>query len=78
MTFGLCRARFAGSLLVLPFYLLACLPAMASSVTLKTVLGEVVIELYDEETPETVANFLNYVRDGDYDSSFVHRNADDL
>ena len=41
-------------------------------------MGDVVIELYDEETPETVANFLNYVRDGDYDRSFIHRSVDEF
>ena len=39
----------------------------------KALMGDIVIELYEEETPETVANFLNYVRDGDFNSSFVHR-----
>jgi cyclophilin family peptidyl-prolyl cis-trans isomerase len=60
-------------MIVMSISLLVCLPARASSVTLKTVLGDVVIEMYDEQTPATVANFLNYVRDGDYNSSFIHR-----
>jgi peptidyl-prolyl cis-trans isomerase A (cyclophilin A) len=29
--------------------------------------------LYDDDCPITVANFLNYVADGDYDDSFFHR-----
>lgn len=33
------------------------------------------IELFDAEAPITVANFLKYVRDGDYDQSFFHRLA---
>ncbi len=36
-------------------------------------MGDVVIELYDEQAPETVANFLDYVRDGDFNRSFIHR-----
>ena len=55
-------------------FLMVPAPVTASSVTFKTVLGDVVIELFDEETPETVANFLRYVRDGDYNRSFIHRN----
>jgi cyclophilin family peptidyl-prolyl cis-trans isomerase len=66
-------ARLAGALMLVFTALFASAPVLASSVTLKTAMGDVVIELYDEETPETVANFLNYVRDGDFDSSFVHR-----
>ena len=78
MIYRISNARLAVSLFILSVSLLACLPAMASSVTLKTVMGDVVIELYDEETPETVANFLNYVRDGDYDRSFIHRSVDEF
>ena len=38
-----------------------------------TVLGDFPIELLDDIAPGTVANFLNYVRDGDYDGTFFHR-----
>jgi cyclophilin family peptidyl-prolyl cis-trans isomerase len=48
-------------------------PAFASEVLMQTPFGEVEIELFDEEAPETVANFLNYVNDGDYTDSFIHR-----
>ena len=44
-------------------------------VTLQTPFGDVDIELYDEQAPLTVANFLNYVIDGDYQNSFVHRSV---
>lgn len=44
-----------------------------SRVILQTPLGDVHIELFDDSTPQTVANFLNYVRDGDYEKSFIHR-----
>ena len=66
-------ARMAGVLMLVFTALTASEPALASSVTLKTVMGDIVIELYEEETPETVANFLNYVRDGDFNNSFIHR-----
>jgi peptidyl-prolyl cis-trans isomerase A (cyclophilin A) len=78
VTHRISKARKMGALIVMCVALLASSPAPASSVTLKTVMGDVVIELYDEATPATVANFLNYVRDGDYNSSFIHRSANDF
>ncbi len=36
-------------------------------------LGPVEIELYGNESPLHVANFLGYVNAGDYDNSFIHR-----
>ena len=47
--------------------------AIATNVVMETPLGNIEIELFDEETPKTVENFLNYVNDGDYEDSFVHR-----
>jgi len=44
-------------------------------VSLNTNLGSILIELYEEETPITVDNFLNYVNDGDYINSFFHRSV---
>lgn len=44
-------------------------------VRMETSLGNVDIELFDEEAPLTVANFLEYVRRGDYDNSFIHRTS---
>jgi hypothetical protein len=40
---------------------------------METPLGDIEIELFDEVAPGTVENFLNYVNDGDYEDSFVHR-----
>ncbi|MEX0818007.1 MAG: peptidylprolyl isomerase, partial [Pirellulaceae bacterium] len=45
-------------------------------VSLNTNFGSIVIELFENETPGTVDNFLNYVNDGDYINSFFHRSAD--
>jgi cyclophilin family peptidyl-prolyl cis-trans isomerase len=47
--------------------------AIATNVVMETPLGNIEIKLFDEETPLTVENFLNYVNDGDYEDSFVHR-----
>lgn len=45
----------------------------ASIVRVDTPLGHFYIDLLENEAPGTVANFLNYVRDGDYDNSIIHR-----
>lgn len=44
-------------------------------VTFETSLGNIDVELFDEVAPETVENFLNYIRDGDYTDSIFHRSA---
>ena len=43
-------------------------------VTFDTVLGSFDVQLDPEAAPATVENFLNYVKDGDYVSSIIHRN----
>ena len=55
--------------LLLPLSTLAANP----QVELKTSLGPVVIELYPENAPNTVKNFLQYVNDGFYDGTIFHR-----
>ena len=42
---------------------------------MQTVLGEIDIELYDTAAPLTVANFMNYVTSGAYNSTFIHRSV---
>jgi len=44
-----------------------------SLVRLATNEGNVDIELYDKESPRTVANFLNYVESGAYNNTIFHR-----
>lgn len=36
-------------------------------------MGDIVIELYEDKAPKTVANFLNYVKEGHYDGTIFHR-----
>src|SRR5213594_4028181 len=39
----------------------------------QTRFGDVDVELFDQEKPLTVANFLRYVRVGAYEGNFAHR-----
>lgn len=61
-------------------YLLSCLLLLTSqfalanpSVTIDTNHGKIVVELYQEQAPKTVANFLKYVKNDAYANSTFHR-----
>ncbi len=45
-------------------------------VSLKTNMGEIVLELYPDKAPKTVANFLQYVKTGHYNGTIFHRVID--
>jgi peptidyl-prolyl cis-trans isomerase A (cyclophilin A) len=47
--------------------------ADATVVEFQTVLGNFEVNLYDNATPQTVANFLDYVQTGAYTDSIIHR-----
>ncbi|WP_257756766.1 peptidylprolyl isomerase [Burkholderia glumae] len=42
-------------------------------VQLKTTQGDIRVELYPEKAPKTVANFLDYVKAGQYNGTIFHR-----
>ena len=42
-------------------------------VLLKTTDGDIKVELYPEQAPKTVANFLDYVKSGQYSGTIFHR-----
>ena len=44
-------------------------------VHVETRMGAMDFQLFDNLAPNTVANFLNYVNDGDYDGTFMHRSV---
>ncbi len=65
-------------ILLLALAVLAASPALAADprVELKTNRGVIVLELYPEKAPKTVANFLQYVKDGHYTGTTFHRVID--
>jgi len=48
-------------------------PATPPHVTLDTSMGKIVLELYPDKAPKTVANFLGYVKSHQYDGEIFHR-----
>ncbi|HEU5297618.1 MAG TPA: peptidylprolyl isomerase [Burkholderiaceae bacterium] len=62
---------------VLPVSALLCAlaspAALAQRVKLATSMGDVVIQLDADKAPKTVANFVQYVKDGHYDGLVFHR-----
>jgi peptidyl-prolyl cis-trans isomerase A (cyclophilin A) len=79
------RTVLASALLVLPFaaFAQAAKPATQPPavgehprVVMHTSQGEFTLELFPEKAPKSVANFLQYVRDGFYDGTVFHRVVD--
>ena len=75
------KSLLATLLLILPLTLAAQTvkpkPAAAASpspqVLLHTSQGDITLDLYPDKAPKSVANFLQYVRDGFYDGTLLHR-----
>jgi cyclophilin family peptidyl-prolyl cis-trans isomerase len=70
-------AKISAALALVVF---AALPALAQTqnprVDVKTSAGSFVIELYPEKAPKTVANFLQYAKEGFYKGTVFHRVID--
>lgn len=60
----------------LAFFLALPLAMAEPQVKLDTNMGDIVLTLYPEKAPKSVANFLQYVRDGYYDGTIFHRVID--
>lgn len=60
--------------------LLLCVSAHAANprVELSTNQGAIVLELYPQKAPVTVANFLQYVKSGHYNGTIFHRVKNDF
>lgn len=62
--------------LTLTFLILACLPLISKQnpvVVMKTSMGNIEIELFQDKAPATVANFLMYADQGFYNGTIFHR-----
>jgi peptidyl-prolyl cis-trans isomerase A (cyclophilin A) len=78
---SLLKSLLASLLLALPLVLSAqtAKPASATAVppapnvVLHTSQGDITVALYADKAPKSVANFLQYVRDGFYDGTVIHR-----
>ena len=66
-------APFKFCLILTVSFLLSVQSASATTVRVITSLGDFSIELFDNFTPITVANFLNYVNSGSFDGTAIHR-----
>jgi peptidyl-prolyl cis-trans isomerase A (cyclophilin A) len=69
--------RVRGRILAAVFSCMLILPGMANAtiVEFQTSMGNFRVNLYDNGTPQTVANFLTYVNNSAYSNSIVHRSA---
>lgn len=47
--------------------------ASAPQVKFQTSMGDIVVEVYPDKAPKTVANFLQYVKEKQYDGTIFHR-----
>ncbi|MBI4642698.1 MAG: peptidyl-prolyl cis-trans isomerase [Deltaproteobacteria bacterium] len=76
------KIQFWGNLILVISLSLILIPALGLAapaerrrplVKLETSMGEIVLELNPEKAPDTVANFLQYVKDGFYNGTIFHR-----
>jgi cyclophilin family peptidyl-prolyl cis-trans isomerase len=71
-----CRIKDFVFRCVLVLFLLVFIPVPIRAGTLvqfRTVFGDIEVELYDQDKPVTVQNFLNYIQSGRYQNEFSHR-----
>ena len=68
--------RVLGAILAIAIILATTGTTMAAGkpiVTFKTNMGDFSVQLEPKKAPKTVANFLQYVKDGHYDGTIFHR-----
>jgi peptidyl-prolyl cis-trans isomerase A (cyclophilin A) len=74
--FSISKRRLAQYFIAQAATILIASPVWAESapkVKLTTSMGDIIIELYPDKAPKTVANFLQYVKDKHYDGTIFHR-----
>lgn len=69
------RRRFLPLATLIAGVILLAGTSRATVVEFQTSMGNFEVNLYDIGTPQTVANFLAYVNNGDYADSIVHRSV---
>lgn len=67
--------HFVAVLILLGSFVVSPLSHAQTIVNVETNLGNFSIELFDSQTPATVANFLSYVTSGRYNGSLIHRSV---
>ncbi len=67
------RAATRPAALVLAGLVALSAPAFAQTVRLATSMGDIVVELDAAKAPKSVANFVTYVKAGQYDGTIWHR-----
>ena len=69
-------AAVLGGLALFAAFAVPAAAADLPQVSLKTSMGDIVVELDPEHAPKTVANFLQYVKSGFYKGTIFHRVID--
>jgi cyclophilin family peptidyl-prolyl cis-trans isomerase len=67
------RFRSMTICLLLSMSFCAATAAENPQVLMKTSMGDIVLELYQDKAPKSVTNFLQYVKDGHYNGTIFHR-----
>ena len=69
------KSPFRAGIAAAFFILLVPATSHATIVEFQTSLGNFEVNLYDNGTPDTVANFMDYVNNGDYTDVVIHRSV---
>jgi len=70
--------RFVLAVLFTALLLPAPAMAAAKTVIIETPLGNIELEMLEDDAPKTVANFLSYIEADRYQKTFIHRSVDDF
>lgn len=78
------QLKNTGATLLVALFSLCIVPSLNANaqelpkVSIKTSMGDIVLELYPEKAPKTVENFLRYVKKGHYNKTIFHRVIDNF